>query len=111
LDQWIKTAQVVLQQRVDDPPVAPGDVLDDPGLQQKLEYAVANGGRPALRYRTVSGDRTGYLECVLMQTADLLHRLLHRRQVSDESRTVAEFDEVKVDVSAVELNGHEAESV
>ena len=57
--QRIETAQVLLEQWVDDPPVTAGDVLDDPGLQKELEDPVADGGRQAPGDRAVGGVSRG----------------------------------------------------
>ena len=96
--EWVEFAQVVPEQRIDDPPVATRYVLGDPCVQQQFEHPVTDRRCQPSRNRLTSGDRPRDLKRVLVESSDLLHGLLHRRQISGERRSVAELDEVEVDL-------------
>jgi hypothetical protein len=69
-------------------------VLDDAGVQQGVERAVANRRGQASRRRRPHGDRSRHHQRVLVQPANLLDRLLHCRPVALQRRAVSELDEV-----------------
>lgn len=71
---------------------------------EQVEHAVADRGREPPRRRLTLGDGASDRERVLVQAPDLLHALLHRRQVTGERGLVAERDEVEVDRPLFELD-------
>ena len=102
--QRIQPSQVLAQQRVDDPPLSAGDVLGDPGPLQQLEHPVADRRCQAARGRLPVGDGAGDDQGALVQSSDLLHGLLHRRQVAGQRRLVADGEQVEIDRPGVELH-------
>ena len=59
--QRIKSPEVGLKQRVDDPPIGPGDVLDYSSAEQQLEDAIPDGRSESSGDRPLSGNVSGDL--------------------------------------------------
>jgi hypothetical protein len=105
--EWIQPAQVLPQEWIDDAPVAAAEVLDDARAFQALEDPVTDGGRKTPRWGLSEGHAACDRQSVLVRAPDLLHGLLHCRQVTVQCRLIAELDHVKVDQPLGELDRDE----
>jgi acyl-coenzyme A synthetase/AMP-(fatty) acid ligase len=90
----VERRQVMPQQRVDDPPLAARLVLEDAGVAEQLEHAIARPGLDPARQRLAGSHGPRHEQPLLVQQPYPLDDLLHRRAVALDGALESELDEL-----------------